>query len=104
MPDIELVIKISKETYEAVCNENILPQNMVNVIKNGTQLPKGHGKLKDVDLLSTILTEQYPKNYANEPELGGIAAEFSLRYLLKLINSESDMPTIIEAESSEVKE
>ena len=104
MTDIELVIKIPKETYEAVCNENLLPQNMVNTIKNGTQLPKCHGKLKDVDLLSAILTEQYPKNYANEPELGGMAAEFSLRYLLKLINSESDIPTIIEADNKEDKE
>ena len=104
MTDIELVIKIPKETYEAVCNENMLPYNIVNAIKNSTPLPKGHGKLKDVDLLATILTEQYPKNYAGGLELGGMSCEFSLRYLLKLINSESDMSTIVEAESSEVEE
>lgn len=104
MTDIELVIKIPKETYEAVCNENLLPYNIVNAIKNGTVLPKGHGKLKDVDILSTILTKQYPKNYAGELELGGMCCEFSLRYLLKLINSESVIPTIVEADNKESKE
>lgn len=49
MSDIELVIKIPEETYNAICNENILPSNVINVIKNGTMLPKGRGRLIDAD-------------------------------------------------------
>ena len=44
MSDVELVIKIPKDTYIATCNESMLPpdvENVVNAIKNGTQLPKG---------------------------------------------------------------
>lgn len=48
MEDIELVIKISKESYKATCRGSMLPpdvENVVNAIKNGTPLPKGHDRL-----------------------------------------------------------
>ena len=46
MADIEIVIKIPEEDYEYIKNSN----NMyLYVIKNGTPLPKGHGRLIDVD-------------------------------------------------------
>ena len=48
MADIELVIKVSEDSYKATCNGWMLPQdveNMVQGIKNGTPLPKGHGDL-----------------------------------------------------------
>jgi hypothetical protein len=50
MADIELVIKISKDSYNATCNGCMLPPdvaNVVNAIRNGTPLPKGHGDLID---------------------------------------------------------
>ena len=50
MPDIELVIKIPEESYKATCNGCMLPpdvENVVNAIKNGKPLPKGHGDLID---------------------------------------------------------
>lgn len=46
MEDIELVIKIQKAYYELVikrCKDPVL----LNAFKNGTPLPKGHGRIID---------------------------------------------------------
>ena len=46
MTDIELMIKISEDSYKATCNGWMLPtdvENVVQGIKNGIPLPKGHG-------------------------------------------------------------
>ena len=54
MADIEFVIKISEDSYKATCNGYMLPQDVKNVvqgIKNGAPLPKGHGKIWDLDVL-----------------------------------------------------
>ena len=54
MSKIELVIKIPEDSYKATCNGCMLPpdvENVVNAIRNGTLLPKGHGELKDVDII-----------------------------------------------------
>ena len=45
MADIKLVISISEDSYKATCNGYMLPSDVENVvqgIKNGTPLPKGH--------------------------------------------------------------
>ena len=50
MADIELVIKIPEDSYKAICNGWMPPSEVGNVvqgIKNGTPLPKGHGRLID---------------------------------------------------------
>ena len=44
MSDIELVIKISEEEYKR-CTV------MASAIRNGIPLPKGHGKIVDIDKL-----------------------------------------------------
>ena len=58
MADIELVIKIDEGIAKGIIDgENDTPRHIVqgfqstiaDAIKNGAQLPKGHGKLKDVD-------------------------------------------------------
>lgn len=52
MADMELIIKISEDSYKATCNGCMLPpdvENVVQGIKNGTPLPKGHGRLIDAD-------------------------------------------------------
>lgn len=54
MADIELVIKIPEEDYIKISNSN--PSyaddfNLYYAIKNGTPLPKGHGRLIDADEL-----------------------------------------------------
>ena len=55
MADMELIIKISEDSYKATCNGYMLPpdvENVVQGIKNGTPLPKGHGRLIDADKLN----------------------------------------------------
>jgi len=70
MEDIELVIKISEDSYKAICNGRMLPpriesvvrvietsnglilpsdvEDVVNAIKNGTPLPKIIDSLKEL--------------------------------------------------------
>ncbi len=50
MADIELLIKISEEMYKTACNyPEMVLAGYPQCIKNGTPLPKGHGRLKDID-------------------------------------------------------
>jgi len=45
---MQIIINISEDTYKATCNGRMLPPNVENVIqgiKNGTPLPKVHGRL-----------------------------------------------------------
>jgi hypothetical protein len=64
MSDIELVIKIPKDSYEATCNGCMLPpdvENVVNAIKNGTPLPEHHGRLIDADELRRTMEKDVRK-------------------------------------------
>ncbi len=51
MTDIELVIKISEEDYNIAKRQ--VKDGITNPLKiciaNGTPLPQGHGRLKDID-------------------------------------------------------
>ncbi|MBR0090197.1 MAG: hypothetical protein IJP92_00645 [Lachnospiraceae bacterium] len=49
---MKIVIDIPKETHEATCNSNMCPSDVTNVvkaIKDGTPLPKRHGRLIGAD-------------------------------------------------------
>jgi len=48
---MQIVIDIPEETYKATCNGCMLPpdvENVVQGIKNGTPLPKGHRGIVDL--------------------------------------------------------
>lgn len=58
MADIELVIKMPEEQYNMILlsdktamSECVSKEGMMYAIKNGTPLPKGHGRLIDADKL-----------------------------------------------------
>lgn len=57
MADIELVIKIPEETYNLVKSWNYPTDTahrmLFELVTNGVPIPKGHGRLKDVDKLET---------------------------------------------------
>lgn len=60
MADIALVITINKTTWKNICDSQSVPDmlgadivNGLNSIKNGTRLPTGHGRLKDIDAFIT---------------------------------------------------
>lgn len=55
MADIELVIRISQEDYAAIKDNSIVGDMTIpyvfEAIRNGVPLPKGHGRLGDLDAL-----------------------------------------------------
>ena len=62
--ELELVIKIPKEMYKWVNDENKFFDDygvgdFVNLVRNGTLIPEGHGKIIDVNDLdvTTIVTD-----------------------------------------------
>lgn len=88
----EIVIKIPEEVYKSIINgKNYISyqEYVEEAIKNGTPLPKGHGKLKDIGKCDRKLFYQ---------QCGGanclITAKTAFDMLLAL-------PTIIEADEGE---
>lgn len=53
MTDIELVIKMPEEEYKNIClmSNDGIGMALYDWIANGTPLPKGHGRLGDLDAL-----------------------------------------------------
>lgn len=67
MADIELVIKIDEEMYKWVNDVNKFfgdygTSDFIDLVKNGTPLPKGHGNLIDYDDLIAKLDTYGRKN------------------------------------------
>ncbi len=57
MSNIEIVIKIPEEVKNRLCFGITYPKDIQVVceaLNDGTSLPKGHGKLKDVDKIRII--------------------------------------------------
>ena len=100
MADIELVIKIPEVFYEALNQLNIVscgrsngktfPLVLFNAIKNGTVLPKGHGRLIDADAFA-IRGEYLEKLYGSD---------FYWEFKKQL----DKQPTIIEVDKEESEE
>lgn len=108
MANIELVIKIPEELKEALDNakkENafdyiqVYNDTIYNAIKNGISLPKGHGKIGDLDELIQAMKERNDDN-GGEP-LNMVDRGYDLAY--QHMVEEAKECVIIEADS-EVKE
>ena len=89
--EIELVIKIPKKVYKAICDKNALGcdiGDIKNIILNGTPLPKGHGRLIDADSVSAdVLKAQ------------DIKSDKRFDILLEQIVKLAKIPTVIEADT-----
>lgn len=104
MADIELVIKINEDIAKSIIDgENDTPRHIVRLfqatiadaIKNGTPLPKGHGKLKDVDKIEWYgCTTAFDCPYKERECKDCDKAECSKTQV-------DDIPIIIEAESED---
>lgn len=94
MANVELVVKISEEKYNVIKNKyNTFPAEMkewgLEVIKNGVSLPKGHGRLKDVDaFLSKVKADR---------EHSACVTSWTADDVLNALNN-NYAPTIIEKE------
>jgi hypothetical protein len=100
MDMLELVIKIPEEDYIKISNSN--PSyaddfNLYYAIKNGTPLPKGHGRLIDADELKTLSYEVLVDTN-NPNRADGLSA------CNGLVEEDIDLaPTIIEADKESDK-
>lgn len=92
MSDMELVIKIPQKVYKAIRDKNVLGcyiDDIKNIIRNGTPLPKGHGRLIDVGQCDKKL---FYEQCGGEDSL--ITAKSAFDMLMSL-------PTIVEANKKE---
>ena len=48
---MKLIIDIHKKDYQSILNSGQVPYGVVCAIMNGTPLPKGHGRIGDLDRL-----------------------------------------------------
>lgn len=58
---MQIVIEITDETYEYILNgseTSIDESNVVTAVRKGTLLPKGHGKIMDVDKIIKKMEER----------------------------------------------
>jgi hypothetical protein len=66
---MQIVIEIPEETYEYILNgseTSIDESNVVTAVRNGMPLPKGHGRLKDIDEIDWYgCTTEYDCQYKN---------------------------------------
>lgn len=89
---MQVLIKIPDEEYKKISNSN--PSyaddfNLYYAIKNGTVLPKGHGRLKDVDaFLSKVKADREHSAYVRSWTADNVLDVLSNSYA----------PTIIEAD------
>ena len=91
MADIELVIKIPEEEYEEIINsEDCGLHVLTRAIAKGTPLPKGHGKIVDINKLID--------SKCNEcGHIRGVSCTIPCREVRRMLGA----PTIIEADKAE---
>lgn len=61
---VQVVIEIPEEVYKSIRDNEycgIIDSDMYNAIANGTQLPKGHGQLVDMDAVLRRIEEPLTK-------------------------------------------
>jgi len=80
MSDIELIIKIPNRIYKTIQNRhlNIIDKEIIeDAIRNSTPLPKGHGRLGDLDalekdMINGIKAGNYEDGYDNYSHINNI--------------------------------
>ena len=67
---MQIVIDIPEEAYKQIMEfgflENTLGKICYNAIKNGTVLPKGHGRLIDVNSIDSFIDIEYNGRYIDD--------------------------------------
>ena len=93
MENVEVVVKISKEEYDLIVNDEACGLNVLTrAIAKGKKLPKGHGDLKDIGKCDRKLFYQ---------QCGGADSLITVKTAFDMLLS---LPTIIETDKeSEVE-
>ena len=95
---VELVIKIHEKDYQSILNKGQVNFSVVYAIRNGTPLPKGHGKLGDLDIIlnKAMKHRESYMEAENSSYCRGKLHAYEL-YVEEVENA----PTIIEADKGE---
>ena len=102
MEQIELVIRMSKDTYETICNAGSDCNWIISAeeIIHGTLLPKGHGRLIDADKFDARM---FQKAFIDDTDMQKWDSGCWIRY--KMYERVRDsMPTVIEADKEGAEE
>lgn len=87
---MKLVIDIHEKDYQAIKNGHI-PFSVLDAIMKGTPLPKGHGRLGDLDEL-----EQRISNFVEHDAM--ITDEYTVARQRFIVEGIRETPTIIEVD------
>lgn len=97
---MKLIIDISEDVKGIIdrkgTNENVT-ETLWQAVKNGIPLPKGHGRLGDLDKLDRIM---YHKAFETDSDMQKWDSGCWIRYKM-FENSMEEIPTIIEADKGE---
>lgn len=99
METVEVVIRIPKRTYDRVSERGIIAFGddayyIGHAIKNGTVLPKGHGRLGDLDSLYEDVTNGIKAGNYEE----GYEGYENINDMDDIVDAIKYAPTIIEAD------
>ena len=100
MADIELVIKIPENEYQNILLTGKASFCAVNAIEAGTILPKGHGRIGDLDALEDFCNGREIGNSLTGEILVTVGHYKDGDEINKKLFSEEIAPTIIEADKS----
>lgn len=110
MEQIELIIKISDETYKDVVKNGFIYDEDGEVIShaiiNGTPLPKGHGRLIDADAFIATMEDASKRQKYKELLIDNVlTVDDVFKAVIESLQNkgltEGDSPTIIEADKTE---
>ncbi len=93
---MQIVIDIPEETYKATCDGCMLPpdvENVVQGIKNGTPLPKGHRGIVDLKSVQWVFDDAIVEDALRTGQVRATHNEIT--------NILETVPKIIEADKSE---
>ena len=90
---MEIVIKIHEKDYQSMKNGHI-PFGVLDAFKNGTPLPKGHGRLIDADQYKQTLVGYIDKNENSDDMFLAGCGDGAYHAMCML----KDISTIVEAD------
>ena len=89
---MQIVIDIHEKDYQSMLNGNV-SYGVLDAIKNGIPLPKGHGRIIDESAITEVYTQTTEKEYTN-----GVL----IPPRIEIIGANA--PTVIEADNAERKD
>lgn len=101
---MKIVVDISNWLYNAImeCREPQYSKSLGDAVRDGTPLPKGHGKLIDADAFANFLkniskTQRY-NEFIIDKQLTGVTVDDVFNIICESLQNENSVPTIIKAD------